>query len=198
MVAFPKGAGGSPLQLAQEVREEQYRKGVSYWNHPRPVCEAAARTSFTCDAGLLLAWTGKLYASSGETLVSIETVTLRGNSMVGQAAQQPAVDVDLEQKLSSFGNVSHIRVDMLYSEASGTTGVMAAAPHMVFRRIVGSTDVPCTFAPETYSSVHAASVQVSFVLASARDPDMPILYASPSFYELTGFSPQEVVGHNCR
>ncbi|CAL5226003.1 g8806 [Coccomyxa viridis] len=63
--------------------------------------------------------------------------------MVGQAARQPAVDVDLERKLSSFGNVS-------------------------------------------------------FVLASARDPDMPILYASPSFYELTGFTPQEVLGHNCR
>ncbi|CAK0783982.1 hypothetical protein CVIRNUC_007185 [Coccomyxa viridis] len=55
----------------------------------------------------------------------------------------PAVDVDLEKRLSSFGNVS-------------------------------------------------------FVLASARDPDMPIVYASGSFYDLTGYSPAEVLGHNCR
>ena len=41
-------------------------------------------------------------------------------------------------------------------------------------------------------------VQVSFVLASARDPDMPIVYASGSFYDLTGYSPAEVLGHNCR
>lgn len=41
-------------------------------------------------------------------------------------------------------------------------------------------------------------MQVSFVLASARDPDMPIVYASASFYELTGYSPQDVLGHNCR
>ena len=27
---------------------------------------------------------------------------------------------------------------------------------------------------------------------------MPIVYASPGFYELTGFSRNEVVGRNCR
>ena len=42
------------------------------------------------------------------------------------------------------------------------------------------------------------SLQVSFVLASARDPDMPIVYASGSFYDLTAYSPSEVLGHNCR
>lgn len=41
-------------------------------------------------------------------------------------------------------------------------------------------------------------MQVSFVLASARDPDMPIVYASASFYELTGYGPQDVLGRNCR
>ena len=67
--------------------------------------------------------------------------------MVGQAAQQPAVDVDLERKLSSFGNVSPIHVESIRSEAFESTEVMAVRLCMVFRRIVGSTDVPCTFAP---------------------------------------------------
>jgi PAS domain S-box-containing protein len=29
-------------------------------------------------------------------------------------------------------------------------------------------------------------------------PDNPICYASSRFYELTGYSAEEVIGHNCR
>ncbi|EIE19911.1 hypothetical protein COCSUDRAFT_19032 [Coccomyxa subellipsoidea C-169] len=41
-------------------------------------------------------------------------------------------------------------------------------------------------------------LQVCFAISSARDPDMPIIFASPSFYELTGYTPEEVLGSNCR
>ena len=37
-----------------------------------------------------------------------------------------------------------------------------------------------------------------FVLADCREPDNPITYASPGFYDLTGYSPDEVIGRNCR
>ncbi|CAL8466388.1 g5924 [Coccomyxa elongata] len=40
--------------------------------------------------------------------------------------------------------------------------------------------------------------QVCFAISSARDPDMPIIFASSSFYELTGYSQEEVLGKNCR
>lgn len=39
---------------------------------------------------------------------------------------------------------------------------------------------------------------LSFVLSNPREPDNPILYASESFYETTGYSPSEVIGKNCR
>ncbi|KAI6029531.1 PAS domain-containing protein [Pisolithus microcarpus] len=38
----------------------------------------------------------------------------------------------------------------------------------------------------------------SFAIADVRRHDSPIVYASPSFYRLTGYSEQEVIGRNCR
>nr|AML79556.1 putative LOV domain-containing protein [Leucodon brachypus] len=41
-------------------------------------------------------------------------------------------------------------------------------------------------------------IQQSFVLSDPNLPDMPIVYASDLFYDLTGYSREEVVGRNCR
>ncbi|GAB4822542.1 hypothetical protein N2152v2_009588 [Parachlorella kessleri] len=38
----------------------------------------------------------------------------------------------------------------------------------------------------------------AFVVSNPREPDNPIVYASSSFFELTGYSPAEVLGRNCR
>ncbi|KAJ1405072.1 PAS domain-containing protein [Ochromonadaceae sp. CCMP2298] len=40
--------------------------------------------------------------------------------------------------------------------------------------------------------------QSSFCVVSATHTDSPIIYASPAFYSLTGYSKEQVVGHNCR
>ena len=53
---------------------------------------------------------------------------------------------------------------------------------------------PVTFSSNVDAMLARLRMQVSFVLASARDPDMPIVYASGSFYDLTGYSPAEVLG----
>ncbi len=37
-----------------------------------------------------------------------------------------------------------------------------------------------------------------FVVADACQPDMPIVYASPEFFALTGYGQAEVIGQNCR
>lgn len=37
-----------------------------------------------------------------------------------------------------------------------------------------------------------------FVVSSPHMEDMPIIYASPAFYETTGYSAREVIGRNCR
>lgn len=42
------------------------------------------------------------------------------------------------------------------------------------------------------------ALQFCFVLADCRQPDNPITYASSGFYNLTGYSPHEVIGRNCR
>jgi PAS domain-containing protein len=49
-------------------------------------------------------------------------------------------------------------------------------------------------------TVHLGPVDFScsFAIADARRHDCPIVYASPTFYRLTGYSEDEVVGRNCR
>ncbi|RFU78226.1 pas domain-containing [Trichoderma arundinaceum] len=39
---------------------------------------------------------------------------------------------------------------------------------------------------------------VSLTLCDLSVPNAPIVYASPGFYQLTGYSPQEIMGRNCR
>eukprot|EP00897_Mesotaenium_endlicherianum_P003430 jgi/Mesen1/3114/ME000184S02179 len=38
----------------------------------------------------------------------------------------------------------------------------------------------------------------TFVISDATQPDSPIMYASEGFYKMTGYSPKEVIGRNCR
>lgn len=42
------------------------------------------------------------------------------------------------------------------------------------------------------------SLNLNFVISNPRAVDNPIVYASQGFYDLTGYSPDEVLGHNCR
>nr|AML77233.1 putative LOV domain-containing protein [Gnetum montanum] len=43
-----------------------------------------------------------------------------------------------------------------------------------------------------------SNIQQSFVLTDPLLPDMPIVYASNMFLQLTGYSKEEIIGHNCR
>nr|ATN45433.1 phototropin [Spirogyra varians] len=40
--------------------------------------------------------------------------------------------------------------------------------------------------------------QQTFVMSDATKPDMPIMFASEGFYQMTGYTCQEVIGKNCR
>jgi PAS domain S-box-containing protein len=44
----------------------------------------------------------------------------------------------------------------------------------------------------------AIDCSVSLTLCDLEQPDTPIVYASPSFCELTGYSMNEILGRNCR
>ncbi|GAX81948.1 hypothetical protein CEUSTIGMA_g9376.t1 [Chlamydomonas eustigma] len=43
-----------------------------------------------------------------------------------------------------------------------------------------------------------AGLRHTFVVADATLPDMPLVFASEGFYQMTGYGPDEVLGHNCR
>uniref|UniRef100_A0A126WX34 non-specific serine/threonine protein kinase n=1 Tax=Cylindrocapsa geminella TaxID=52679 RepID=A0A126WX34_9CHLO len=43
-----------------------------------------------------------------------------------------------------------------------------------------------------------AGLRHTFVVADATLPDCPLVYASEGFYQMTGYGPDEVLGHNCR
>nr|AML77443.1 putative LOV domain-containing protein [Volvox globator] len=43
-----------------------------------------------------------------------------------------------------------------------------------------------------------AGLRHTFVVADATLPDCPLVYASEGFYAMTGYGPDEVLGHNCR
>ncbi|PON67492.1 Nitrogen fixation negative regulator NifL [Parasponia andersonii] len=47
-------------------------------------------------------------------------------------------------------------------------------------------------------TISLGRIKQSFVLTDPHLPDMPIVYASDAFLKLTGYSGQEVLGHNCR
>nr|AML76777.1 putative LOV domain-containing protein [Fontinalis antipyretica] len=43
-----------------------------------------------------------------------------------------------------------------------------------------------------------STFQQTFVVSDATQPDYPILYASAGFFHMTGYTPGEVIGRNCR
>ncbi|KAI0642484.1 hypothetical protein C8Q79DRAFT_871796, partial [Trametes meyenii] len=47
-------------------------------------------------------------------------------------------------------------------------------------------------------SLGPVDLSCSFVLTDTRRFDSPVVYASPSFYKLTGYDEHEVIGRNCR
>nr|AHZ63801.1 neochrome [Megaceros flagellaris] len=57
-----------------------------------------------------------------------------------------------------------------------------------------------TAAPDVAFNYEALSVfqQTSFVVVDATKPDLPIVFASTGFFNLTGYSSREVIGGNCR
>jgi len=52
--------------------------------------------------------------------------------------------------------------------------------------------------PDPDIDLGAVDCSVSLTLCDLEQPDTPIVYASPSFCELTGYSMNEVLGRNCR
>ena len=50
----------------------------------------------------------------------------------------------------------------------------------------------------THCPIALCVLQHNFVVSDPSLPDNPIVFASSGFYQLTGYTPSEVVGRNCR
>uniref|UniRef100_A0A126WY62 non-specific serine/threonine protein kinase n=2 Tax=unclassified Uronema (in: green algae) TaxID=2689038 RepID=A0A126WY62_9CHLO len=53
-------------------------------------------------------------------------------------------------------------------------------------------------APATQLTKVLVGLRHTFVVADSTLPDCPLVYASEGFYQMTGYGPDEVLGHNCR
>lgn len=53
--------------------------------------------------------------------------------------------------------------------------------------------------PSDYAMLNAIQMSAAnFVVSDATNPEYPIIFASPGFLEMTGYSRDEVIGRNCR
>jgi PAS domain-containing protein len=52
--------------------------------------------------------------------------------------------------------------------------------------------------PNPKISLGPVDLSCSFVVSDLLVPDMPIVYVSPTFEEMTGFDTTEILGKNCR
>lgn len=59
-----------------------------------------------------------------------------------------------------------------------------------------SDDTPMRVSSDLLGAL--SSFKQAFVVSDATKPDYPIMYASAGFFSMTGYSPREVIGHNCR
>jgi PAS domain S-box-containing protein len=42
------------------------------------------------------------------------------------------------------------------------------------------------------------STSEGITISDARHPEQPLIYANPAFYQVTGYTPEETIGFNCR
>ncbi|KAG1660149.1 hypothetical protein FOA52_007806 [Chlamydomonas sp. UWO 241] len=55
-----------------------------------------------------------------------------------------------------------------------------------------------TRSPDAVLTQTLSKLRHTFVVADASLPNMPLVFASEGFYEMTGYGPDDVLGHNCR
>nr|AHZ63919.1 phototropin [Cylindrocystis cushleckae] len=93
-------------------------------------------------------------------------------------------DPDVDQLGQNVSGLS-VETNGNNSQVARGTGLATPDKDKILTQTEGLTDVLTTF-------------QQTFVMSDATKPDIPITFASEGFYKMTGYSPKEVIGRNCR
>ncbi|MFY0989108.1 EAL domain-containing protein [Halomonas sp. C05BenzN] len=106
---------------------------------------------------------------------------------------------------ASQGESRHYELEIVKREGQRRTLALLNLPIMVdggVRGVYGiATDITERRRQETRLRILQRSVEASVngvVIADARQPDLPIVYANATFMRMTGYAEAEVLGRNCR
>lgn len=181
----------SSAQLSLEESEQRYRS--LFTHHPDAV--------FSLDGeGLVV--------SANE---SCEAITgYRHSEMLGQPFAYFLDVEDLERVSQHFYSAMNgmiTRFDLAINNRHGGRHLLdvIALPVRVHHKVVGvhgiAQDVTLSRTQQTQLRTLERSVEASVngvLIADAKLPDMPIVYANKAFTDMTGYSQEEMIGQNCR
>jgi len=141
-----------------------------------------------------------------ERMLGLELKALGGHLMMEfvAAASQPQMMKVLQQRAPS----TQVPIS---AELRGHQGRLLKVNCLVIPIVdgEGAYSGACAFITdrsEAHEALEALSVRqqaidqmpIALTLVDALAPDMPLIYANPEFYRLTGVSPEQVIGRNCR
>lgn len=102
----------------------------------------------------------------------------------------------VERKVGQTNEEAKVTINGIHSHPVDSIGKISTAPG---GRTNANGIEPKPIPPMNTKLAHSVSAsKPAFVLADATKPDCPILFASPAFTQLTGYSLAECVGRNCR
>ena len=110
----------------------------------------------------------------------------------------------LEEKIKTVINTGQLHSEQL--QRNETAYLMQINPYLSeLQKISGAvltfTDVTELQRIEAELRLRNAAIETAadgVIISDAQSPDQPIIYASPAFCHLTGYSEQDVLGKNCR
>lgn len=120
--------------------------------------------------------------------------------------KNPPIDPSIVERASAWGLVVNTEIGednptALRVRSLGTSSKNAAERHIGSSRPSEESNFGYdSSVPRVSQDLKDAlgSLQQTFVVSDATRKDCPILFASPGFFSMTGYSSKEVIGRNCR
>ncbi|KAI9293424.1 hypothetical protein K502DRAFT_366727 [Neoconidiobolus thromboides FSU 785] len=137
------------------------------------------------------------FSSTNATPMPLQQPNLNPNNLQlpyqpqPQAPQQTLSQGIPQQTQLSSPNVSVLKAPKLTN--SQTTGIYSSTGFDLLNILVYIAN-----RPNPIVNIGPIDLSCAFLLVDARQYDFPIVYASPTFETLTGYTPNECVGRNCR